>query len=82
MDIAMVTDLITNLGLPVAMVVAMGVFIYKLWKQSAEREKTLYSELSECREVNSKAIETIAQYAGKLDAIQADVKDIKDYLEH
>jgi hypothetical protein len=82
MDLATITELITNLGLPVAMVVAMGLFIFKLWKQSAERETTLYNELAACREVNDKAISTIATYAGKLDAIQEDVKEIKGYLEH
>lgn len=78
MDVEIITNLIANLGLPVAMVVAMGLFIFKLWKQSAEREKTLYNELAECRAVNEKAIATIATYSGKLDAIQEDVKVIKE----
>lgn len=78
MDVATITELITNLGLPIAMVVAMGIFIFKLWKQSVEREKTLYNELAECRAVNEKAISTIATYAGKLDTIQEDVKSIKE----
>ena len=83
MDVwAIITELVTNLGLPVAMVIVMAIFIYKLWQQSVEREKTLYNELAACREVNDKAIATIATYAGKLDAIQEDVKEIKGYLEH
>ena len=77
MDIATITDLIQTLGLPIALVIAMGLFIFKLWKQSAERETKLYDELAECRKVNSKAIDTIAHYAEKLDAIQEDVKVIK-----
>ena len=34
-------------------------------------------EIRENRNVNEKAIETIARYSEKLDSIQADVKEIK-----
>lgn len=77
MDIALWTELVQTLGLPIVLIGAMGWFIFKLWKQSAEREKTLYAELERSREVNEKAITTIAQYAEKLGDIQKDVKDIK-----
>jgi chromosome segregation ATPase len=78
MDVATFVELVGSLGLPVALVIAMAVFIYKLWRQSAQRETKLYEELSACREVNKKAIETIAHYAEKLTAIQEDVKVIKE----
>lgn len=78
MDVTVWTDIVTTLGLPIALVIAMGLFIYKLWQQSAEREKTLYSELEHSRTINEKAIETIAQYAEKLGDIQSDVKAIKE----
>lgn len=78
MDVTVWTDIVTTLGLPIALVIAMGLFIYKLWQQSAEREKTLYSELERSRTINEKAIETIAQYAEKLGDIQSDVKAIKE----
>ena len=55
----------------------MGWFIFKLWRQSVDREKTLYTELAHSREVNEKAIATIAQYAEKLGEIQEDVREIK-----
>lgn len=42
-----------------------------------EREDKLYTELARSREVNSKAIETMAHYAEKLDVIRKDIKDIK-----
>lgn len=77
MDIALWAELVQTLGLPVVLIGAMGWFIFKLWKQSAEREKALYAELACSREVNEKAITTIAQYAEKLGDIQKDVKDIK-----
>jgi preprotein translocase subunit YajC len=82
MDVAALVELIQTLGFPVALVIAMGLFIFKLWKQSAEREKTLYAELAKCREVNEKAIVTISQYAEKIGAIQEDVKEIKEDITH
>jgi hypothetical protein len=78
MDLAVWTELVQTLGLPIVLIGAMGWFIYKLWRQSAEREKTLYTEIEKSRIVNEKAIETIAQYAEKLGDIQDDVKAIKD----
>lgn len=77
MDIAVWTELVQTLGLPIVLIGAMGWFIFKLWKQSAEREKTLYAELEHSRDINEKAIATIAQYAEKLGEIQEDVKEIK-----
>lgn len=82
MDIAIWTELVQTLGLPIVLIGAMGWFIFKLWKQSAERENTLYTELENSRKVNEKAIDTIAQYAEKLGAIQADVKEIKNDITH
>jgi hypothetical protein len=78
MDLTVWAELVQTLGLPIVLIGAMGWFIFKLWKQSAEREKTLYAELENSRKVNERAIETIAQYAEKLGVIQEDVKEIKD----
>ena len=70
----------------------MAAFIFYIYKQTTkeyaenmekvqargkEREDKLYNELALCREVNGKAIETIAHYAEKLDVIQKDISDIK-----
>lgn len=92
MDLNSIVQLITTLGFPIVCVIAMAWFIYKFYndgqKQNAEnmekvqerckeREEKLYAEIKENREVNAKAIETIAHYAEKLDIIQQDVKDIK-----
>lgn len=77
MDIALFTELISTLGFPVALVIAMGVFIFKLWKQSAEREKNLMTEITENRLVNEKAIETITLYAERLGHIETDLTEIK-----
>jgi septal ring factor EnvC (AmiA/AmiB activator) len=85
-------EIISTLGFPIACVVAMAAFIFCIYKQTTkeyaenmekvqargkEREDKLYNELALCREVNSKAIETIAHYAEKLDVIQKDISDIK-----
>lgn len=70
----------------------MAAFIFHIYKQTTkenamnmekvqarckEREDKLYGELEKSREVNAKAIETIAHYAGKIDVIQKDISDIK-----
>ena len=77
MDIAVWSEMVQTLGLPIVLIGAMGWFIFKLWRQSVDREKTLYTELAHSREVNEKAIATIAQYAEKLGEIQEDVREIK-----
>jgi ubiquinone biosynthesis protein Coq4 len=78
MDLSVWAELVQSLGLPIVLIGAMAAFIYKLWKQSVEREKTLYAEIERSRAVNEKAIATIAQYAEKLGDIQEDVKIIRD----
>ena len=49
----------------------------KIQERSKEREDILYKEIKENREINAKAINTIAHYAEKLDSIQDDIKEIK-----
>lgn len=82
MDLNTINNFIATLGFPIALVIAMGWFIYLLWKQSAKRETKLYEELAECRNVNKMAIETLALYAERLSVIEADVKDIKDKVSN
>ena len=81
MDISTLTELITSLGFPIAVCVAMGFFIYKIYIKSIEqneiREDKLMAELIENRKINAEAISTIAKYAERLDIIQEDVKEIK-----
>ena len=89
MDVGTITSLISTLGFPIVCVVALGFFVFKLWQQSAEREKTLMGEITENRLVNEKAIETIALYADRLthietsmEAIKNDVSDIKNKIDN
>ena len=80
MDITMIGELISNFGFPIALVIAMGFFIWKLYKQSVTREDKLMNELAECRVVNDKAIETLSVYAERIGVIEADVKEIKSII--
>lgn len=72
-----ILKVIAEVGFPIACVLAMGIFIYEIYKQSVKREEQLNVQLEENRKINAKAIETIALYANRLDTIQEDIKDIK-----
>lgn len=80
MDIAMIGELIANFGFPIALVIALCFFVWKIYQQSVTREEKLISEIAECRVVNEKAIETLAVYAERLSVIETDVKDIKKII--
>lgn len=80
MDIAMIGDLISNFGFPIVLVLAMGLFIWKMYQQSVTREDKLMNEIAECRVVNEKAIETLSVYAERIGVIEADVKEIKSII--
>lgn len=68
MELATFAELIGSLGFPIALVVAMGWFVYKLWIQSKDREDRLMT--------------FIESYAGKLDVIESDLKEIKQDLNN
>ena len=77
MDVTMFVELISTVGFPIALVIGMGIFIFKIYTQSVKREETLMEEIKLNREVNAEAVATIAKYAEKLDVIQTDVNEIK-----
>ena len=92
MDFATIASLISSIGFPIVCALVMGWFIWQIYKRTTadnltnmervqarckEREDKLYLELEKSREINSKAIETIAHYAEKLDHIQQDISEIK-----
>lgn len=77
MTIEVITGLITNLGFPVAIVIALGFFVWTIYKQSVVREEKLLTEIAENRLVNEKAIETIAQYAERLTHIEGSIERIE-----
>lgn len=80
MDLATMTELIATLGFPIVCVLALGIFVFKLWQQSVQREEKLMSEITENRLVNTKFAEIIAKYEITLDEMKTDIKDIKDTL--
>ena len=80
MDITMIGDLISNFGFPIVLVLAMGLFIWKMYQQSVTREDKLMNEIAECRVVNEKAIETLSVYAERIGLIEAYVKEIKSII--
>ena len=80
MDIALFMELFSSVGFPIAVVIALGWFIWRIYRKSEEREEALRSELKENRDINAKALETLALYAERLGVIETDVKDIKDIL--
>ena len=80
MDATIWTELISTLGFPIALVIAMGFFIWTIYKQSVAREEKLMQEIAENRAVNEKAIETLAVYAERLGVIENDVREIKTII--
>lgn len=78
MDMATLEHFISQFGFPVAVCIALGIFVWQLYKQSVERENKLYEEIDASREVNAKAIETLAVYSEKLGTIQTDIAEIKN----
>ena len=73
-----IVELISTVGFPIACVLALGFFIWKIYNQSVAREAALLQEIKESREINGKFAELIAGYEVKLDEIRTDVKDIKN----
>lgn len=74
-------ELISTVGFPIACVIALGLFIFKIYNQSVSRENELRNEIKENQKINGKFAEIIAQYEIKLDEIKTDVKDIKNTLQ-
>jgi hypothetical protein len=80
MELGVVTELIATLGFPIVCVLALGIFVYKLWQQSVTREEKLMNEITENRIVNTKFAEIIAGYEVTLTEMKGDIREIKDTL--
>lgn len=80
MEVGLIVEMITTIGFPIVCVLALGWFVWHIYKQSVIREDNLMKEITENRLVNQKFAEIIAQYEVKLDEIKEDVKDIKTDL--
>lgn len=77
METATIVELISTLGFPIVCVLALGFFVWHIYKQSVVREEKLMSEITENRLVNEKAIDTIAKYAERLTHIEDSINHIE-----
>lgn len=75
-------ELITSVGFPIACVIALGWFIYKIYQQSIDREEELREEIKESQKINSKFADIINRYSLELSEIKNDVKEIKADIEN
>lgn len=80
MELATITELISAIGFPIVVCLALGFFIWNIYKQSVVREEKLMEEITENRLINQKFAEIIAGYDVRLSGIENDVKDIKETL--
>ena len=80
MTIAVFVELLATVGFPIVCVIALGWFVWHIYKQSVEREEKLLTEITENRLVNTKFAEIIAGYEITLGEIKDDIKDIRDTL--
>lgn len=80
MDITTIQQLISSLGFPVVMVGACGFFIWKMYHVQIEDKERLYAELGKSIAANEKFAEIISTYTDKIDMIQLDVKQIKEWV--
>ena len=77
MDLAFV-ELISTLGFPIACVIALGWFVFKIYNQSVTRENDLRDEIKENQKINGKFAEIINRHSLELGEIKSDVKEIKE----
>lgn len=80
MTVAVFMEILTTVGFPIVCVIALGWFVWHIYKQSVVREEKLMEEITENRLINQKFAEIIAGYEITLGEIKTDVKDIKETL--
>ena len=81
MDISTIQTLITTLGFPICVCVALGWFIYKAFEkftaQSEKREEKLYTVIAQAQETNERLSKTNAEFVAVLNTYKSDLEDIK-----
>ena len=82
MELGVIVELIATLGFPIVCVLALGFFVWNIYKQSVVREEKLMSEITENRTINQQFAEIIGRYEITLGEIKTDIKDIKDTLNN
>lgn len=71
-------SLISTVGFPIACVIALGLFIWHIYKRSEQREDELRTEIAKSQEINNKFADIIAHYSVEISEIKEDVKEIKE----
>lgn len=75
--LTLLLEAIPTVGFPIVCVIALAIFIVKIYKASEVREEKLMKEITETRKVNAQAIETITKYADSIETIKSDISEIK-----
>ena len=78
MELGVIVELISTIGFPIVCVLALGFFVWNIYKQSIVREDKLMQEIAENRLVNEKAIKTISQYAERLTHIEETITEVRN----
>ena len=92
MDVNTIQTLVTSLGFPICVCIALGWFIYKAFEkftsQAEKREEKLYTVVAQAQETNERLTKTNAEfvavlntYKSDLDEIKADVTEIKENMK-
>ena len=91
-NINTIQTIITSLGFPICVCIALGWFIYKAFEkftsQAEKREEKLYTVIAQAQETNERLSKTNAEfvavlntYKSDLDEIKADVTEIKENMK-
>lgn len=82
MDVNTIQTLITSVGFPIVVCLALGWFIYKAFVKftdaSAKREEKLYTIIAEAQATNEKLLQTNAEFVSVLDTYKTDLVAIKE----
>lgn len=85
MDLSTIQTLISQLGFPICCVVFLGWFIWKIWmnqqEQNKTREEKLYSFITKAEEINAQFVTVLNTYKSDLETIKADVSEIKENMK-
>lgn len=77
MEIELITSLISTLGFPIVLVLAMGWFIYKLQQESVDRENKLYDIIRDYGTKIESITTTLERVVVKLDVLSGEVSELK-----
>ena len=71
-------ELVGTVGFPIAVAIALGWFVFQIYKRSEKREDELRTEIKESQIINSKFADIISRYSVEISEIKHDVKEIKE----